>query len=82
MAKPRRGRRSSLAEEPHVEAIKKALAKQGFDTLTEAAKTVGFHLNVLDRLIRRGLPADPRQSTLDRLDRLGILELVRNRHSA
>lgn len=81
--KPRRsGPKNTLVEDPQVAEIKKVLAGQGHTNISEAAKSVGFPAKVLTRIIREGISADPRQSTVDRLKKLGIYELVPRRDAS
>lgn len=61
---------------------KKLIAAKGHTTFSEGARAVGFHPNVLTRLIREGLSSDPKQRTVDRLKELGIYDVLRRRNSA
>lgn len=85
MVKPRRpGPRNTLVEtdDEIAREAKRLLADRGHTSVSEGARSVGFHPNVLTRLIREGLPADPKLSTVDRLKRLGLYDLLNRRNSA
>jgi Fe2+ transport system protein FeoA len=82
-ASKRPGPKSSLVEEDEAVAkVKRRLFDKGHRSMSQAAMSVGFQPNVLIRIIREGLSGDPHQSTVERLDKLGILDLVRRRNSA
>lgn len=81
--KKRLGPRSPLGEtDPQVARVKQRLLENGHKSLSKAAMSVGFQPNVLVRILRDGLSADPHQSTVERLKRLGIFDLVPRRESA
>jgi hypothetical protein len=78
-------RRSSvnrLKDEPHVAKIKSKLADEGHRTLSEAAAFVDWELSELSRIIRDGISSASRASTIERLKKLKILDLVPKRESA
>lgn len=84
MVKPKRvpGPRNTLLEgDAGFEALKKAIAAEGYKSISQAAIAVGFQPNVLIRILREGLPANPRINTVERLTKLGVYELLKKRHA-
>ena len=71
-----------LAPPPHVEACRRVLAEQGFKTQEEAARAAGFTPARFSTILREGLPPDPRSSTVERLKRVRIYDLLPRRESA
>ena len=71
--------RNTLQNDPAVARVKKALADGGHPNMSAAAKSVGFEPSYFFRLVHEGLPDRPAAITVERLDKLGITDLLRNR---
>lgn len=81
-----------LTDPPHLIRIKSALEQEGYPSIKEAAEAVRKHrakegkqtpsYDMFVTTFRDGLPADPRESLLEALDWLKVLELVPRKESA
>jgi hypothetical protein len=76
------GPRNTLVEDKSLAEVKRKLADGGYKSLSQAAISVGFQPNVLIRILRDGLSKDPHHSTVERLKKLGIYDMVARRESA
>lgn len=79
MATKTKVRRSTLVDDPEMAKVKVALAARGFETLKDAAESVGFDLSRFVKILHQGLSSNPSARTVDRLKKLGIAELVKRR---
>lgn len=92
MAKAKNRPGPKLVDPPHLTQIKAKLQGRGFPSIREAADAVkkakqkdGKSAPSYDTLVttfRDGLPADPRESLIEALRWLEVLELVPRRESA
>lgn len=74
-----KARRSTLTDDPTTAKIKGALAAKGFNSLSEAARSVGFGVAQFMRLVHGGVSSNPTVKTAERLRKLGIEDMVKRR---
>jgi hypothetical protein len=68
--------RRTADEAARVVAARRALLDRGYMSLAEAARAGELDYTTLTKVVRFGLPRNPRVRTIEGLRRLGIFELI------
>jgi hypothetical protein len=74
----KRSRKRDTSYQDFRRKVRERILAGGFKSVSAACRSLDIPAVSLDRLLRHGLPKNPRVNTIVALQKLGILDLVRS----